>query len=146
MLQLLLEHNVQGKKVLDMGCGTGVLAILTEMLGADKIEAFDSDEWCVENTTENIQRNQCDRIDVALGDATILKDKNYDLIIANINRNILLEDISTYATCLNEEGHLLLSGFYLSDLDMISTKCSVHNLRFEKNLENNNWVAAKYVH
>ena len=146
MLKVLLDEHVKGKRVLDMGCGTGVLAILSEMLGATAIDAIDIDSWCVENTAENIQRNNCKKIEVKLGDATILGDKKYDTVIANINRNILLEDIPTYASCLNPGGILLLSGFYLSDLDMISSKCQEFNLQFEKNLVQNNWVAAKYVH
>lgn len=146
MLKLLLGENVQNKTVLDMGCGTGVLAILTEMMGAGQIDAIDFDDWCVENTTENMQMNHCKHINVKLGDASILGSVRYDLIIANINRNTLLEDIPVYVTNLKKEGILLLSGFYLNDLDMISSKCEQFNLRFEKKLEKNNWVAAKYVH
>jgi len=146
MLKLLLEEDLRDKKVLDMGCGTGVLAILTEMRGAREINAIDIDEWSVVNAMENIERNDCEKVHVELGDASLLRGRTYDLIIANINRNILLKDISFYTSCLNKKGVLLLSGFYLSDLDMISTKCSSYNLRFEKNLEKNNWVAAKYVH
>ena len=146
MLQMLLEEHLENKLVLDMGCGTGVLAILSEMRGAKKVDAIDIDAWCVENSIENVERNNCWKIGVQLGDASLLVDSKYDLIIANINRNILLEDIPTYAKCLNEKGVLLLSGFYLNDLDIISSKCEGNNLRFEKNLEKNNWVATKYVH
>jgi ribosomal protein L11 methyltransferase len=145
MLELLLQEEVQNKKILDMGCGTGVLAILTEMRGAKEVDAIDIDEWCVENTSENAMKNSCSRINVKLGDASTLKDCSYDIIIANINRNILLEDVPMYASCLKEGGVLLLSGFYLSDLDMISSKCGQHNLQFEKKIQKNNWVAAKYV-
>ena len=129
-----------------MGCGTGVLAILAEKRGAASLQAIDIDEWCVENTTENIQRNLCKNIQVLLGDSSLLHGKQFDVIIANINRNVLLEDISRYAECLSEGGTLLLSGFYLSDLDMISAKCGQHNLQFEKKLDKHNWVAVKYVH
>ncbi|MEM8927248.1 MAG: 50S ribosomal protein L11 methyltransferase [Bacteroidota bacterium] len=146
MLKFLLEEDLNGKKVLDMGCGTGVLAILAEMRGANQIDAIDIDTWCVENTTENIRRNRCVAINVELGNASILIQKKYDVIIANINRNALLKDIPTYTSCLNKSGVLLLSGFYLRDLDMISTKCGSYNLQFEKNLEKNDWIAAKYVH
>ena len=146
MLQLLFGEDIKGKRVLDMGCGTGVLAILTEMRGALDIDAIDIDTWCVENTLENVQRNQCSKIKVKLGDASILEGEIYDVIIANINRNILLEDIPTYVSCLKRTGVLLLSGFYLNDLDKISSKCEEHNLQFEKKLEKNKWVAAKYVH
>ena len=146
MLKLLLKEAVKGKRILDMGCGTGVLGILTKMRGAKEVDAIDIDEWCVENTKENIFRNQCKDINVALGDASILGQNRYDVIIANINRNILLKDIPAYTSCLNKNGVLLLSGFYLSDLDMISAKCEQYNLQFEKKLKKNNWVAAKYVH
>jgi len=146
MLELVLDEEVRGKEVLDMGCGTGVLAILAKMRQASAVNAIDVDSWCVENTLENIQRNNCSSINVELGNASLLGGKMYDIVIANINRNILLEDIPTYVSCLKKEGTLLLSGFYLSDLDMISSKCEEHNLQFEKNLEKNNWVAAKYVH
>lgn len=146
MLQLLLEEELKNKVVLDMGCGTGVLGILSEMKGAKAVDAIDIDEWCVENTIENAERNKCQRINVGLGDVSSLKDSKYDIIIANINRNILLEDIPVYVSCLRKNGILLLSGFYLSDLDAISTKCKAQKLRFEKNLLKNNWVAAKYVH
>ncbi len=146
MLTLLLEETLDGKRVLDMGCGTGVLAILAEKRGASSLQAIDIDEWCVENTTENIQRNLCNNIQVLLGDSSLLDGKKFDVIIANINRNVLLADISRYAECLSEGGTLLLSGFYLSDLDMISAKCAQHNLQFEKKLDKHNWVAVKYVH
>lgn len=145
MLQLLLDEELEGKSVLDMGCGTGVLAILAEMRGAKEIDAIDIDSWCVENSTENAGRNDCLKIKVGLGDASVLEPSKYDLIIANINRNILLEDIPIYVSSLKKKGILLLSGFYLSDLDAISAKCKAQNLRFEKNLLKNDWVAAKYV-
>lgn len=146
MLEFLLAQKLEGKKVLDMGCGTGVLAILSEMRGASDIDAIDIDEWCVENTLENLARNNCKHVKVRLGDASILRGNRYDAIIANINRNILLEDIPVYASCLKKGGSLLLSGFYLSDLDVISSKCQHYYLQFEKKMEKNNWVAAKYVH
>lgn len=146
MLQLLLEENMTGKKVLDMGSGTGVLAILTEMMGADNIMAVDIDAWCFENARENVERNQCKKIQVVQGDAHVLGNEQYDLIIANINRNILLKDIPIYASCLKKTGDLFLSGFYLSDLDVISAKCGEFNLKLEKKIVENDWVAVKYVH
>jgi len=145
MLQLLLQEEIEGKKVLDMGCGTGVLGILSEMLGAKAVDAIDIDSWCVENTAENAVKNNCSRIKVRLGDASVLPGTSYDVIIANINRNILVEDIATYASCLKKNGVVLLSGFYLNDLDVISSICGRHLLQFEKKLEKNYWVAAKYV-
>jgi len=131
--------------VLDMGCGTGVLAILAKMKGAGYTEAIDIDEWCYLNSLENVERNDCPDIQVFQGNSALLKDKKFDVILANINRNILLEDIPTYAECLNKNGVLFLSGFYLEDLDAISSKCAAHGLEFEKKLVKNNWVSAKYV-
>lgn len=145
MLQHILQLDVENKTVLDMGSGTGVLAILAGMRGATNIDAIDIDNWCYLNAKENVTRNNMDFISVYEGDVTLLKDKKYDLIIANINRNILLADLPSYAKCLNKGGVLLLSGFYTEDLEMISQKCTELELKFEKNLERNNWVAAKYV-
>lgn len=145
MLQHILDIDVQGKSVLDMGCGTGVLAILAKKKGAGPVDAIDIDEWCYLNTQENIERNDCESIAAFQGDSSLLKGKKYDVILANINRNILLEDIPVYAECLNSGGILLLSGFYLEDLNAISSKCGEYGLKFEKNLEKNNWISAKYV-
>jgi ribosomal protein L11 methyltransferase len=145
MLQHILDMDVQGKSVLDMGCGTGVLAILAKKKGAGPVDAIDIDEWCYLNTQENIERNDCGSIKAFQGDSSLLKGKKYDVILANINRNILLEDIPVYAECLNSGGILLLSGFYLDDLDAISSKCGEYGLNFEKNLKKNNWISAKYV-
>ena len=147
MLEFLLEFEMKGKTVLDMGCGTAVLAILSEMRGAAEIDAIDIDEWCVENSEENAVRNNCSNIRVQLGDACLLtSERNYNLIIANINRNILLNDIPTYVRCLEKGGTLLLSGFYSEDLKMISECCVNNGLQFVENKERNNWIAAKFVH
>lgn len=145
MLQHILDLDVKGKSVLDMGSGTGVLAILAAMRGASAVDAIDIDNWCYLNAKENVERNGIDCISVYEGDASLLKGQRYDVIIANINRNILLGDIAKYVSCLLPNGVLLLSGFYNEDLDIITNKCEKEGLRFEKNLENNNWVAAKYV-
>lgn len=145
MLQHILQLDVKDKTVLDMGSGTGVLAILAGMRGATSIDAIDIDNWCYLNAKENVARNNMDFISVYEGDVALLEGKKYDLIIANINRNILLADLPSYAKSLNEGGILLLSGFYTQDLEMISQKCTELELKFEKNLERNNWVAAKYV-
>ncbi len=145
MLSHILENNFEGKSVLDMGSGTGVLAILAAMKGASYIEAIDIDNWCYLNAKENVERNGFSTINVFEGDAALLDNKKFDVIIANINRNILLADIPVYAKSLNAEGTLYLSGFYLEDLNSITAKCEEYSLKFEKNLEKNNWVAAKYV-
>jgi len=144
MLQFILENDFKGKSVLDMGCGTAVLAILAEMRGASKLDAIDIDEWCFENSLENIERNNCENISVFLGDATLLSDKKYDVIIANINRNILLNDMDTYRKCLEKGGILYLSGFYNEDLPIIKEACNNLGFTFVENKEKNKWVAAKF--
>lgn len=145
MLQLILQDVFKNKRVLDMGCGTGVLAILAALVGAKKVDAVDIDPWCYENSLENTVRNGCDAINVHHGDRSFLEGRSYDIILANINRNCLLDDLPAYIKSLEKGGQLFLSGFYLSDLDTISAKCCTLGLQFEKNLEKNNWVAAKYV-
>lgn len=144
MLQFILENDFKGKTVLDMGCGTAVLAILAEMRGASKLDAIDIDEWCFENSLENIQRNDCQNISVFLGDASLLEGKGYDVIIANINRNILLNDMDSYRKCLENGGELYLSGFYNEDLPIISEACNNLGFTFVENKEKNKWVAAKF--
>lgn len=145
MLQHILNTDVTNKKVLDMGCGTGVLAILAEMKGAKPLDAIDIDNWCYLNSLENVERNNCEHISVYEGDVSLLKNKKYDIIIANINRNILLNDIHQYATCLNADGILFLSGFYTEDIPMITEECAKNTLKFADKLEKNNWVALKFV-
>jgi ribosomal protein L11 methyltransferase len=143
MVQHLNKLDLKGKKTLDMGCGTGILAIFAEMKGAKPLDAIDIDNWCYLNSLENIERNNCEHISVYEGDATLLKDKKYDVIIANINRNILLNDIAIYTNCLNEKGTLLLSGFYKEDIPVIEKEISKYNFKVDLILERNNWVALK---
>ncbi|MGB5356213.1 MAG: 50S ribosomal protein L11 methyltransferase [Eudoraea sp.] len=145
MLDLLLNTDLKGKTLLDMGSGTGVLAILAAKKGALSIDAIDIDNWSYQNALENTLENNCTNIKVMEGDISLLKDQHYDIILANINRNILLEDIKVYATHLNAGGSLFLSGFYLEDLPLITAECAENSLKFEQNLQKNNWVAAKYV-
>lgn len=145
MLQFILKNDWEGKTVLDMGCGTGVLAILTEMKGAKTIDAIDIDNWCYLNSMENVVRNNCERISVFEGDAGLLEGKHYDMIIANINRNILLEDISKYGESLNPGGKLFLSGFYIEDIPAIEEECNLNGLKIEDELEQENWAALSFI-
>jgi ribosomal protein L11 methyltransferase len=145
MIQHLLETDITNKKTLDMGCGTSILAILAEMKGAKPIDAIDIDNWCYLNSIENAERNNCHEITVYEGDANLLKDKNYDVIIANINRNILLNDMQQYVDSLKKDGILLLSGFYNEDIPFIDASCTEKGLTFVKKFERNNWVSLKYV-
>ncbi|MFD1293793.1 50S ribosomal protein L11 methyltransferase [Lutibacter holmesii] len=145
MVQQLIDLDLTNKKVLDMGCGTGILAIFAEMKGAHPIDAIDIDNWCYENSIENVQRNNCQHIEVFEGDATLLKDKSYDVIIANINRNILLNDMEAYMNCLNKGGVILFSGFYKEDISIIDAEVSKYGLKLDKTIERNNWVSLKYI-
>jgi ribosomal protein L11 methyltransferase len=144
MIQHILKNDFKDKSVLDMGCGTGVLAILAELKGAKPIDAIDYDNWCYLNSLENVERNNCKHITVIEGDASVLKNK-YDIIIANINRNILLQDMATYSSCLNKNGMLFLSGFYEDDASLIISECEKYLLKFEEKLERNNWVSLKFL-
>ena len=145
MMQHILENDFQGKTVLDMGCGTAVLAILAEKRGATKLDAIDIDPWCVENSQENISRNKCSFITVSLGDATKIPKDTYHTVIANINRNILLNDMGVYKESLLAGGTLFLSGFYTQDLPIIKQACSKLGFTFVGNKERNNWVGAKFT-
>ncbi len=144
MIQHILNNDFVGKSVLDMGCGTGVLAILAEKCGATHIDAIDIEHWCYLNSLENVERNQCKHIHVYEGDSSLLQNKKYDIIIANINRNILLQDMDIYAKCLQTNGALFLSGFYDQDIAIVEEKCNAFNLTFEEKISRDNWVALKF--
>jgi ribosomal protein L11 methyltransferase len=145
MIELMLKEDFSGSSVLDMGCGTGILAILAEMLTAKSILAIDNDEWAYENALENVRKNNCRKISVFMGNAGLLKDERFNFILANINRNILLEDMEIYAKHLMNEGILLLSGFYTEDSNIISRKASDYGLIPDIQVVKNNWVAARYI-
>ena len=140
MIKHLLELDLTNKSVLDMGTGTGILAIFAEMKGATPIDAIDIDEWCFINTEENVEKNNCKHITAYQGDASMLVVQKYDVIIANINRNILLNDMDTYNKCLNSGGKLLLSGFYTQDISFIEEKTKSLGLTIQKTYTKNNWV------
>ena len=140
MIKHLLELDLDNKSVLDMGTGTGILAIFAEMKGATSIDAIDIDEWCFINTEENVEKNNCKHIKAYQGDASILVTQKYDVIIANINRNILLNDMDTYNQCLNKGGKLLLSGFYTQDIPFLEERTKDLGLTIQKTYTRNNWV------
>ena len=144
MIQHLLDLDLTHKSVLDMGCGTGILAIFAAMKNARPIDAIDIDEWCVENTNENIEKNNCEFISVFLGDAHLLKNQKYDIIIANINRNILLQDLPAYKRCLNNNSILLLSGVYTEDEPLLQSKAKELGFEFLKKFERNNWLSLRF--
>jgi len=144
MLQQLLPLSLEGTKVLDMGCGTGILAIMAALRGARDITAIDIDPWCVENATENVQQNDCSFITIKEGDVSLIAGEQYNLILANINRNILLSDIPAYTQALLPQGLLLVSGFYEEDLPAIKEKCQEEGLTYLSHIERNRWVSAKF--
>ena len=144
MLQQLLPLSLEGTKVLDMGCGTGILAIMAALRGAHDITAIDIDPWCVENATENVQQNDCSFITIKEGDVSLIAGEQYNLILANINRNILLSDIPAYTQALLPLGLLLVSGFYVEDLPAIKEKCQKIGLTYLSHIERNRWVSAKF--
>jgi ribosomal protein L11 methyltransferase len=131
MVLEMLKTDFREKFVLDMGCGTSLLAILASKLGATNILAIDIDDWAVENSRENCLRNNTLEIVVQKGDASLLKGKSFDVILANINRNVLLEDMHQYANSLNEDGEILFSGFYESDIDAIREGAAKEGLEYK---------------
>jgi ribosomal protein L11 methyltransferase len=146
MTELLLETEVAGKTVLDMGCGTGVLAILASMKRAEKITAIDFDEWAFKNSLENVEANKIENIEVLMGDSgKIDTSERFHLILANINKNTLLNDLPVYASALKRGGKLFLSGFYDVDLKDISNKANEIGLIFDSSRTKNKWTAAVYL-
>lgn len=144
MLSYLTELEVTGKRVLDIGCGTAVLAILAKLRGAAYVEAIDIDEWAYNNALENAQRNGVE-LNVRIGDAALLGERQFDLIIANINRNILLNDMAAYVQVLEKGGTLLLSGFYESDVPVLQHHAESLGLRLEQQKVRQSWTALRLV-
>ncbi|MEG1239619.1 MAG: 50S ribosomal protein L11 methyltransferase [Flavobacterium sp.] len=147
MMKHLLNIDVTDMEVLDMGCGTAILAILALMKGAKHADAIDIDNWCYLNSIENAERNNITNIDVYEGDADLLADKTnkYDLVIANINRNILLNDMEAYAKTLKTGGIILFSGFYTEDIAAIEEAANQQNMFLDYQLERNNWASLKFI-
>lgn len=141
----ILKMDLTNKKVLDMGCGTAVLAILAAMRGATELLAIDIDNWCTENSLENIALNNVSGIEVKLGGAELLEGLHFDIILANINRNILLADIEKYAACLSSGGKLFMSGFYKADIPVIEAEVNRNGLELIDFNEKNNWVVVKTI-
>lgn len=144
MIAHLLDIDVTGKRVLDMGCGTGILAILACMKGASSITGIDIDEWAYENTLENVRKNKCSHIIVKQGGAELLKKCAYDVILANINRNILLNDMEAYVKTMKAGSQIAFSGFYTSDISHIDQKARSLGLNLLRQSEKNNWAALVY--
>lgn len=145
MIEHILEMNMHGKRVLDMGCGTGILGILASMKGAGEVVGIDIDDWCVDNSRENCEINNIKNMQLIQGIAESLEElKPFDIILANINRNILLNDLPSYVKKLKNKGEIILSGFYQTDLEVIDKCIGTLHLTKIKEKENNKWVAIAY--
>ena len=143
IIQLMLETDFKGKDVLDMGSGTAVLAILAKKLGAAKTVAIDNDEWAYRNAFTNCELNGISDIEIVLGDASAIQG-SFDVVLANINRNILLRDMQYYVAAMRPEAHIFFSGFYTEDLSSIKAEAERLGLRYCRHLSRNNWVAAEF--
>ena len=144
IIQLMLETDFKGKEVLDMGSGTAVLAILAKKLGAGHTVAIDNDEWAYRNAFTNVDLNGVSDIDIILGDALSIQGQ-FDVVLANINRNILLRDMHYYVEAMKPGAHIFFSGFYTEDLESIKVEAERLGLHYERHLTRNNWVAAEFV-
>lgn len=146
MIGMILDHPMEGRDVLDMGCGTSILAILARMRGARQCVAIDNDEWCVRNSLENIGLNAVDGIDVRLGDASLLPSVGpFDVVIANINRNILLANMQAYADRMRPGALLFMSGFYVDDVPAIRAEAGRVGLRFAEARDRDRWACVGCV-
>jgi len=146
MLSFVLENDFEGKRVLDMGCGTGILAILASKRGAKEILAVDYDPICVESVKENKELNGTYNIEEKLGSKEAIEGLKFDTILANINRNILLDQLSVYAADLDAEGELYLSGFYDGeDLTILTEKAASLGFEFKEKKVLDNWCSAKFI-
>jgi len=145
MLELMMLEDLKEKRVLDMGCGTGVLAILAYKMQAAKVVAIDNDDWAYANALENMINNDAVRVNVIKGEVSAIPHQKYDLIAANINRNVLLNDIPEYANRLKQHGVLLMSGFYEQDLNQIRVVAEQAGFHYVNHKSANRWVGAKFV-
>ncbi len=145
MIGKLMSLDVKNKSLLDMGCGTGVLAIVASMMGANPITAIDIDEWSYENTLENLQKNNIANVAVFKGDATLLKGKMFDTILANINKNILLRDMSVYFNSLETKGNLVISGFFETDINELVKRAEELGLKLEGKQVSNSWATVHFI-
>jgi ribosomal protein L11 methyltransferase len=137
--QMSMDHK--GKRVMDAGCGTAILSVMATKLGAREVQAFDIDEWSMENGKENVEVNNCRNINLQLGKIDEVNiEGTFDIILANINKNVLLAEINRYQNFLNDGGFLLLSGFYTGDIDDINKECNKFNLHEVKRDERETWA------
>lgn len=141
MMQHLLSMDIEGKDVCDMGCGTAVLAILAKKLGGKNVVGIDIDQWAYDNAQDNIQANGTPDITVKLGGAEALGDEKFDILLANINRNILLRYMQVYCDAIRSGGHLLLSGFYVPDAPVLIEEAARYGFKMVGAIEKDHWTA-----
>lgn len=145
MIRFLMKESLVGKRVLDMGCGTGILAILASKMNAREVIAIDNDEWAFANAGDNMEKNQAGQVTVLQGEATEIPGPPYDLILVNINRNVLIRDIPVYTRFLVPSGILLISGFYEEDLQSSQLAAETAGLHLVSSMVENKWTGAKFV-
>lgn len=146
ILRRLLGMDLKGKKVLDCGCGTGILGIVASRLGAKEVFGYDIDEWSADNAEHNATLNGVGNMRVALGDASVLAavDDKYDVVIANINRNILINDMAAFRKCMADDAKLILSGFYEADVPMIEEAAARCGLRLVDVVTDEDWACVMF--
>ena len=145
MLRTILAQDMTGKSVLDMGCGTALLAILARKHGASNVVAIDIDEFAYENARENIVLNGTPDIEVRLGGAEAIKPSDsFDIVLANINRNILLADIKNYVRAMHPGSQLFISGFYTEDIEVLKEEAARHGLQYIDSAEDNRWAMVRF--
>ena len=145
MISAILNQDLIGKSVLDMGCGTGILSILASQRGAESITGIDIDRWAINSTIENAATNGIKNLQIIEGGVEAIPEKAFDIIYANIQRNILLKDMPGYINALKTGGELIMSGFYISDLESIKSRAEELGMQFLRSDQNNTWVAAQFI-
>lgn len=145
MLETMLDMDFKNKVVLDMGCGTSILSIMAEKLGAASVVAIDIEESAYQNSIENLHRNHCKNIRVLKGDSASIGNQKFDILLANINRNIILNDLPSYAACTLPSSVIVLSGFYENDLKPVVAEAYISGLHLQSHYVKNNWCVGVFV-
>jgi ribosomal protein L11 methyltransferase len=145
MIREMMKHELGGKRVLDMGCGTGVLGIYAAKLGASRVLGVDNDQWAYENALENVVRNGTPAMEIRLGDVKVLGEEYFEVVLANITRNILVRDMSEYEAHLDHQGILIVSGFLAEDVQYVLNAAYLADLRHLHTIEESNWISLSFT-